>query len=131
MGRLIDGVLALALLGTIVFSVWLESSDAAVATPGGHILGGTCHVREVTGVDCPGCGTTRSFVAFFDGDLAQAFRWHPAGPLLAFFAMIGVVAIIVAALGRRRPVWTNASFRVVLTLIGFTHLGLGVVRWFW
>jgi hypothetical protein len=42
-----------------------------------------CPVRSRTGVACPGCGLTRSVVAFVHGQPRRALRYHPAGPGVA------------------------------------------------
>ena len=36
-----------------------------------------CPVKAITGLDCPGCGITRMFVALFHGNIYQAFRYNP------------------------------------------------------
>jgi len=41
-----------------------------------------CMWRQVTGMDCAGCGLTRSFVSLAHGDVAAAWRFHPVGALL-------------------------------------------------
>ena len=38
---------------------------------------GICVFRRVTGVPCPSCGMTRSYLALFHGDLKTAFFMHP------------------------------------------------------
>ncbi len=71
----------------------------------GTILGlpSLCPFHNVTGVPCPGCGLTRSFVCLAHGQIAAAFEFHPLGPLL--FA--GAVASVFFAF------WTppNLSYR--------------------
>ena len=49
---------------------------------GGSIAGmpSVCPFFNVTGVPCPGCGLTRSFVCFAHAHLSEAFRWHLLGP---------------------------------------------------
>ncbi|MEI8353595.1 MAG: DUF2752 domain-containing protein [Lentisphaerota bacterium] len=54
---------------------------------------GVCLFRWVFGVDCPGCGITRSAMALLNGDVIGAFRLHPAGPLV-----VSLIALIVAYL---------------------------------
>lgn len=44
-------------------------------------LPGTCTYQRWFGIDCPGCGLTRSFVSLGHGDLSSAWRFNPAGPL--------------------------------------------------
>jgi hypothetical protein len=55
---------------------------------------GCCLFRRLAGVDCPGCGITRSAMALLKGDVSEAFRLHPAGPLV-----VALIALIVTYLG--------------------------------
>ena len=41
------------------------------------LAGITCPILYVTGIPCPGCGMTRAWRSFFQGDLRNAFRFHP------------------------------------------------------
>src|SRR5436190_13214116 len=43
-----------------------------------------CTMKRVTGIDCPGCGLTRSFVALGHGQWQDSFRYNPAGPIWFF-----------------------------------------------
>ena len=36
-----------------------------------------CPIKAITGLECPGCGITRMFVALFHGNIYQAFRYNP------------------------------------------------------
>jgi hypothetical protein len=51
----------------------------------------TCFFRGVTGLPCPGCGFTRSFLAMGHLRFSEAFAVHPFGPpawlWLAFLAV--------------------------------------------
>lgn len=38
-----------------------------------------CLVKNVSGLPCPSCGSTRSVLSLFHGDLAGAFYWNPLG----------------------------------------------------
>ena len=49
-----------------------------------HFL--ACPVKVQTGLDCPGCGLQRSFVALLRGELLESFVLFPA--LLPFLAML-------------------------------------------
>jgi hypothetical protein len=47
-----------------------------------------CQLKMLTGIDCPGCGLTRSFIALGHGQWGESFRFNPAGPLwFAFIAL--------------------------------------------
>jgi hypothetical protein len=78
---LVFGVIAL------VGSVLLSPSSEAV-TLFGYDLPVMCSYRAFTGMDCPGCGLTRSFTFMGHLQPLQAFASHMAGP----FAYVAVVA---------------------------------------
>lgn len=40
-----------------------------------------CSLKRYTGLDCPGCGLTRSFIALGHGRLKESIDFNPAGPL--------------------------------------------------
>lgn len=41
------------------------------------VFSGTCLFRTVTGIPCPGCGLTRAWLNFFQGNFTYALRYHP------------------------------------------------------
>ena len=43
----------------------------------GFFLGSSCLLASTTGLPCPGCGSTRAFVALIRGDVAGSLRYHP------------------------------------------------------
>ncbi|WP_090781312.1 DUF2752 domain-containing protein [Pedobacter sp. ok626] len=48
-----------------------------------------CPFKALTGIDCPGCGFQRSFVALLRGDLHESFHLYPATiPLLLTFIVV-------------------------------------------
>lgn len=49
-----------------LFIHWLET----------HLL--SCPYKQLTGIDCPGCGMQRSFVALLKGEWIQSFILYPA-----------------------------------------------------
>jgi hypothetical protein len=58
---------------------WLESHQS------------TCSFREMTGIECPGCGLQRSILALLRGDLAGSILQFPALlPLAAMFLFLGI-----------------------------------------
>ena len=80
-------LLVLSSTGLILLAAaWLELSDEnRVALPYGQfVLPEVCTFRNLTGLSCPGCGLTRSFICLMDGDFPAAWQFNPAG--LALFA---------------------------------------------
>lgn len=73
--------------------------------PHNHAIGGLpslCVFHNVTGYPCPGCGMTRSVVAFAHGLWAQSIFYHPLGPI-AFAIIAGLTSYHFAKL--LRPQW--------------------------
>jgi hypothetical protein len=50
-----------------------------------------CPIRYFTGIPCPTCGMTRSFMAIARGDLTQAIAYHWFGPVLFLFCFLAVI----------------------------------------
>lgn len=50
-----------------------------------------CVFRTLTGIPCPGCGSTRAWLAFLRGDVITAFFYHP---LFLLSGLILAVAIV-------------------------------------
>jgi hypothetical protein len=74
-------------VGIVALSLLLSPSTEAVSLFGFDVPT-LCTFRRLTGMGCPGCGLTRSFVFLAHGQLAEAFRLNPLGPVL-----FGVVLI--------------------------------------
>ncbi len=55
-------------------------------------LPSVCLWLRWTGIECPGCGLTRSVLSFFSGQWSQSFYFHPLGPLLCLL-LIGWVVV--------------------------------------
>jgi hypothetical protein len=49
-----------------------------------------CQMKMLTGMDCPGCGMTRSFIAAAHGQWRDSFRFNPAGPLWFAFSTLQI-----------------------------------------
>lgn len=49
-----------------------------------------CLWKRMTGMDCPGCGLTRSFTYMGHGQIQEAFRYHKLGPFFWTF-VVGLI----------------------------------------
>jgi uncharacterized protein DUF2752 len=77
-----------------------------------------CMMRRMTGLDCPGCGMTRCFIALAHGDVASAWSYNPAG-LWLFAIVVFQVPFRLVQLGRIR----RRQPEIVLS--GVTQIVLG------
>ena len=84
-----------------------------------------CASRMLFGVECPGCGLTRSFVSLAAGDLQESLRFHRVGWLLAL-ALIGQLPYRVYALWELR--WRTVE-RSWLTWFGYLLIAALIVNW--
>jgi hypothetical protein len=85
-------------------------------------LPGTCTFRRISGMPCPGCGLTRSFISMAHGRFADAWNFNPAG--LFFFVVVAFqipyrmyqIARIRRGEGPHRFAWIDTW--VLLALVG-------------
>ncbi|NJM68681.1 MAG: DUF2752 domain-containing protein [Acaryochloris sp. RU_4_1] len=62
-----------------------------------------CPMLHLTGIPCPTCGMTRSFVAIAQGNWSQAVTFHLFGPVL--FALFAIVVVHTAIELRTNHQW--------------------------
>jgi hypothetical protein len=85
---------ALSLIGYI-WLAWNVFEQSAHDT-----LPSFCLFKEVTGIPCPSCGTTRSLIALINGNIRESLLINPFGPMMAFALLIIPLWIAVDTLGR-------------------------------
>lgn len=104
-------IAAISLVGLVVARLWpLASVDSGEPT---------CLLRIFTGLPCPGCGMTRSWVHLAHGDVLTAFEYNLFGPI-GMVVAAGIVAYVGVALARRRPperILSLVDPKVLLALI--------------
>lgn len=127
---LVGGVVGLA----TAYTAWRDPNQGGGLFPG-------CPLRELTGLDCPGCGGTRAVHALTQGDIGTAFDHNALFtivlPLLAVAWALWLVHSLRVTLARRRqaapPTWParlrppQMSHRSWLGVIGFL-VAFAVIR---
>jgi hypothetical protein len=109
-------------------------SIAAVASPDtiedGPVL---CPFRLMTGLPCPGCGLTRSWVYLVHGQWGDAFGANPFGFVTAA-AAVALIASVLFAVARPRPlpsltpIVRSRGLKAILAVwLGFAIIRLVVV----
>jgi hypothetical protein len=92
------GAVGLAAGSAAALAIACVVSPAAVEN--GPVI---CPFRLATGLPCPGCGLTRSWVFIAHGDFGEAVRANPFG-YLTMAAAAAVIVIVASAGLRRRPI---------------------------
>lgn len=110
----------------VVASFLLRRPDSdSVSLPWLHVnLPTLCGSRALFGVECPGCGLTRSFIALAAGDLDESLRFHRLGWLMAL-AVVSQIPYRIYALRELRygvvrrawPIWFGNFLIAALIII--------------
>ncbi len=94
-----------------------------------------CLFKEVTGIPCPSCGTTRSLIALINGNIKDSLLINPFGPMMALALLIIPLWIVVDNLRRsdsfyRCYAWTE---RLLSTnkWISIPAIIIVALNWFW
>ncbi|MBK9371551.1 MAG: DUF2752 domain-containing protein [Deltaproteobacteria bacterium] len=92
-----------AALLVVLASILIDPSREG-ATLFGVALPPMCALKTLTGLDCPGCGLTRSFGFMGEGSPLQALKMHLFGPALWIF-VAAQIPYRLMILGRRLYPW--------------------------
>jgi Protein of unknown function (DUF2752) len=86
-------------------------------------LPGMCFSRTWLGIECPGCGLTRSFIALAHGDLSASLAYHRVGWVLALavllqfpYRMLALRELRTGVVERTWPQWFG--WALIATLLG-------------
>jgi len=47
-----------------------------------------CFIKQTANIPCPSCGSTRSIVAFLNGNIIESLYWNPIGLIMLFLLII-------------------------------------------
>ncbi|GAB2657007.1 hypothetical protein GCM10027169_20720 [Gordonia jinhuaensis] len=127
------GTGTLAAVAVVTSAMIVAAAVSPAQAAHGPVL---CPFRLATGLPCPGCGLTRSWVALAHGDVAGAFALNLFGPPTMVLAVAWLVSTV-ASRGRAGAVLTaawNSSPRVrrramiALAVVVVLWLGYGAAR---
>ncbi len=110
--------LAGSLLVLLLASVLTIGPQRRIYFPGLSVpVPETCTMYAQLGIDCPGCGLTRAFIHFADGNWSAGLRLNPAGSVI----FLCVVAQIPAAILR---LWTGPRSRCSIVWVRLNEIAL-------
>jgi hypothetical protein len=124
--RLQTGLTGAALLASLALARGLASASPAAVRVAGRELPVVCPSRLLFGVNCPGCGMTRSVLLTLGGDLHSALNVNPAGPFFVAALTLLALQLLLAArapaeghisIKRRLLPWASAYGVVVAAVM--------------
>jgi hypothetical protein len=87
---------------------WLES----------HM--GQCSFKQMTGVDCPGCGSQRAFILLLKGRIWESMCMYPA--LIPIIIMLAALVLHLVFKFRHGAGFLKYNFITVVSLITVSYL---------
>lgn len=110
-----------------VLVVWLVYTRIYWLLQAAHLSAPPCPFYYLTGHPCPFCGGTRSFAYMWRGDISDAVRLYPLGPLLFAGAIVGAGGLAAGmATGRT---WTSRLTARQWRLVTVGAIGALLVSW--
>lgn len=118
------GFCAAAILGA--FLLGINKTDH-LATPWLNIpLPSVCQFRNLTGLDCPGCGLSRAFVSIAHGRIAEAWNYNGASLLVFAFVLVQIpyrtFQVWRIRSGRGEIYWPLLSNIIIAVVVGAMFL---------
>lgn len=93
-----------------------------------------CLIKQVTGIPCPSCGTTRALLQLVSGEFITALIINPFSVIAALFLLITPVWIIADSITRKRTLvaaWQRAETFMKKPVPAVTLIVLAVANWIW
>lgn len=114
-----------------VFLIWVTLAAGAtyllVFEPGRSGFFPVCLFRKMTGLACPGCGSTRALHALLHGDVVTAFKFNPF-MMLALPFLFYVLVRHTNAVMRNQPINRNRLDAKYIWMLFVGILGFWIFR---
>lgn len=127
--RLLSGLTGGALLVSMALARALAEATPAAVHVAGHALPVICPSRLLFGVNCPGCGMTRSVLMTLGGDLRGALNVNPAGPFLVVALILLAAQLLFAARVREESPSVTRRLRPWASLYGVVVVSVMLIQW--
>lgn len=107
-----------------------ETGNVEAPLGGGFKLPPMCMSRAWFGLECPGCGLTRSFVSLAAGEFVASLAFHRVGWLLALGVVLQVPYRLCELGGRPWPISAVGKDLFGWFLISALLINWGVKMWY-
>jgi hypothetical protein len=119
-------ILLVTVLVLVLAGLFLTENDQAIFFAG-QALSPLCWIKRLTGVACPTCGLSRSFVAWLNGNAARAWQAQPLSILLLALLVFQIpYRWWIIFTGRRMRLF---STRIFVQSVSYILLGLFLLNW--
>jgi hypothetical protein len=95
---------------------------------------GFCIFKHTTGLPCPSCGSTRSVVSVFMGDLAGAFYWNPLGLIVLTIMVVAPLWIAIDVIRGKDSLhrfYIKAEAVLRKKWVAIPAIVLIIINWIW
>lgn len=128
------GVVGALLLLHLVMLRALASADTGRVFVVGRELHWDCWFKQRFGFACPTCGMTRSVLLSLQGQVGEAVRLNPAGPLLVFGLILFSLAMLFLTVYRQRHASLDAGavhrrIRIGTSVYGCLFIAVLFAHW--
>ena len=111
---------------------WIFITYNHNVTHGGEL--GVCLFKQLTGIPCPSCGSTRSVLSLLSGDLTGALIWNPFGFILMSILVISPSWILYDVITQKQSLfhyYIKSEQFLRRKWIVFSAIGLVLLNWIW
>lgn len=93
------------IIALIVGSGWLAyEMQYAHAIDESH--SSVCFIKNTTGIPCPSCGSTRSILSLWNGNISEALYYNPLGIIIAILMVITPLWLLYDLLLRKQSLYS-------------------------
>lgn len=119
-------ILIACLLGFVYLIYNLQYSESADFT--------VCFIKNVTGIPCPSCGTTRAVQLIFQGSFLDSLRVNPFGILVSSIMILAPLWIVLDMITKKETFFifykkTETFLRI--KGVAITLIILVLLNWIW
>ena len=119
-------VLAILAYGLVFFNVFHIKSTNTIPS--------LCVIKNITGIPCPACGTTRSVTQIALGNFKSALTTNPLGyiaTLLLIFSPFFVIADLIQKRNRFLNLYQKAENLLKIKWVSVLSIALILANWIW
>lgn len=82
-----------------------------------------CPMKLLTGLPCPGCGITKSFISLYKGDIIKSLSYNFLGPLAVFLCFATIIVLMIEII-TGREYFNRVLYSKKVAIIAGISLGI-------